>query len=72
MKNITLSASEKLIEAARNKALKGNSTLNAEFRNWLEYYVDSKTNNKRRINNYRRVMSDFSSISIPKLNKKSG
>jgi hypothetical protein len=38
MKNITLSAPEPLIEAARKRAAQEHTTLNAEFRNWLESY----------------------------------
>lgn len=39
MKNITLSADEKLIEAARARAAAEHTTLNAQFRAWLEDYV---------------------------------
>ena len=39
VKNITLSADEKLIEAARRKARASNRTLNEEFRRWLEQYT---------------------------------
>jgi len=39
MKNVTFSADEKLIEAARRKARVTNRTLNDEFRAWLEDYV---------------------------------
>ncbi|MGH9392707.1 MAG: hypothetical protein ACRD1E_00930 [Terriglobales bacterium] len=39
MKNITLSADEELIEAARAQARRRNTTLNAEFRKWLESYA---------------------------------
>ena len=39
MKNITLSASEHLIEAARQRALIEHTTLNEQFRLWLEAYV---------------------------------
>jgi hypothetical protein len=38
MKNITLSAPEAWIEAARKRAADEHTTLNAEFRNWLESY----------------------------------
>jgi hypothetical protein len=38
MKNITLSAPEPLIMAARKRAMAENSTLNAEFRTWLASY----------------------------------
>ncbi len=39
MKNITLTADESLIEAARRRAMAQNTTLNAEFRLWLAEYV---------------------------------
>jgi hypothetical protein len=39
LKNITLSAEKQLIQLAREKAAKENSTLNAEFRAWLKRYV---------------------------------
>ncbi len=38
MKNITLSADERLIEAARERARSEHTTLNAEFRRWLGHY----------------------------------
>lgn len=38
MKNITLSAEERLIEAARERARSEQTTLNAEFRRWLQSY----------------------------------
>ncbi len=41
MKNITLSADEKLIEAARERARAKRTTLNDEFRRWLAEYVGS-------------------------------
>ena len=39
MKNITLSADEALIEAARRRAAAERTTLNAQFRLWLADYV---------------------------------
>ena len=42
MKNITLSADENLIAAARNMAANEGTTLNARFREWLEDYVQRK------------------------------
>ncbi len=39
MKNVTLSADEKLIEAARQRARSEHTTLNAVFRRWLEHYA---------------------------------
>ncbi|NJM68476.1 MAG: hypothetical protein HC851_23840 [Acaryochloris sp. RU_4_1] len=41
LKNITLSADHKLLQLARKKADKENSTLNAPFRAWLERYVST-------------------------------
>ncbi|CAN5671831.1 hypothetical protein BH20GEM3_BH20GEM3_09320 [soil metagenome] len=40
MKNITLSADERLIEAARARARGEHTTLNAQFRRWLEEYTE--------------------------------
>ena len=42
MKNITLSADENLIEAARRRAAAEHTTLNERFRVWLENYVRSE------------------------------
>jgi hypothetical protein len=42
MKNITLSADEKLIEAARERARAEHTTLNEQFRRWLESYARHK------------------------------
>ncbi len=39
MKNITLSADENLIEAARRRAKAEHTTLNAQFRLWIANYV---------------------------------
>ena len=39
MKNITLSANEDLIEAARDRARAERSTLNEQFRLWLADYT---------------------------------
>jgi hypothetical protein len=39
MKNITLSAEEDLIERARERARAEHSTLNEQFRLWLERYA---------------------------------
>lgn len=39
MKNITLSADEHLIEAARARAVREHTTLNEQFRAWLEDYT---------------------------------
>lgn len=39
LKNITLSADSNLIRKAREKAQRDHTTLNAQFRQWLERYV---------------------------------
>lgn len=39
MKHITLSADETLIEAAHERARSEHTTLDAEFRRWLEAYA---------------------------------
>lgn len=39
MKNITLSADEALIEAARARAQAEHTTLNEQFRQWLKAYA---------------------------------
>jgi hypothetical protein len=39
MKNVTLSADERLIEAARERARREHSTLNEQFRRWLAVYA---------------------------------
>ncbi|MBS0449466.1 MAG: hypothetical protein JSR59_26410 [Proteobacteria bacterium] len=42
MKNITFSADEQLIEAAREQAAADNSTLNEQFRRWLKDYASKR------------------------------
>jgi hypothetical protein len=42
MKNITLSADDKLIEAARTRARAEHITLNEQFRRWLAGYVQQE------------------------------
>lgn len=40
LKNITFSAEEHLIQEARKRAARNNTTLNDEFRRWLAQYVE--------------------------------
>ncbi len=47
LKNITLSADERLIEAAREKARAQRTTLNEQFRRWLEDYAGRKEQAER-------------------------
>lgn len=60
MKNITLSAPEEQIEAARREAAKKGTTLNAEFRKWLE--LKAKKEQEVRMKRYDDFMK-----SIPKV-----
>ena len=43
MKNITLSADEKIIEAARARARAEQTTLNEQFRGWLAMYARARS-----------------------------
>lgn len=47
MKNITLSADEALIEAARERALSEHTTLNEQFRRWLADYAHTRERMQR-------------------------
>jgi hypothetical protein len=47
MKNITLSADESLIEAARARARAEQTTLNEQFRRWLTGYAQTDERLKR-------------------------
>lgn len=53
MKNITLSADENLIEAARARARTEHTTLNEQFRLWLEHY----TQRDARLGRYDEVLA---------------
>jgi hypothetical protein len=63
MKNITLSADERLIEAARRQAQHRRTTLNAEFRRWLEQYASGADSGEQRVRNYRILMGELAGIS---------
>ena len=56
LKNITLSADEKLILKARKKAKQEQTTLNSQFRQWLENYTSIGTNS----NEYEALMEQLS------------
>jgi len=62
MKNVTLSADERLIALAREKAEERRTTLNAEFRGWLARYIGSTGDAESRIRAYRRLMASMSDI----------
>lgn len=53
MKNVTLSADEQLIEAARERARAENTTLNEQFRRWLAEYAQAH----ERMQRYDEVMA---------------
>jgi hypothetical protein len=53
MKNITLSADERLIEAARERARAEHTTLNEQFRRWLADYAHAR----ERLQRYEHVMA---------------
>ena len=54
MKNITLTADDDLIAAARERARSENTTLNEQFRIWLAGYA-----RKQRMQQYETVMSEL-------------
>jgi hypothetical protein len=58
MKNITLSADERLIRSAREKARKEKTTLNSLFRKWLAQY----TAPRRRLQAYEELMERLSYV----------
>lgn len=55
MKNITLSADEKVIEAARARARAEQTTLNEQFREWLVTYARPRS----RIQHYDAVVAEL-------------
>ncbi|HMO44809.1 MAG TPA: hypothetical protein PKB14_02115 [Rubrivivax sp.] len=55
MKNITLSADERLIEAARERARAEQTTLNEQFRRWLADYASTH----QRLQSYDRLMASI-------------
>jgi hypothetical protein len=61
MKNITLSADEELIEAARERARERHTTLNAEFREWLKRYAWTHEG-EQRVTSYRRLMDSMDEV----------
>jgi hypothetical protein len=53
MKNITLSADDRTIEAARERARADHTTLNEQFRRWLAEYAHAR----ERMQRYEEVMA---------------
>jgi hemerythrin len=60
LRNITLSAEEQLIARARDKAGKAQTTLNVEFRKWLESYT--ATQDDAAVRKFREVMQQLSNV----------
>ena len=61
MKNITLSADDRLIDAARERARSEHTTLNELFRRWLTDYTQRKTQAERALAVADRIASYASS-----------
>ncbi len=55
MKNITLSADEHLIDAARQRATAEHTTLNEQFRGWLAEYARKQEQLRRFDNTVREL-----------------
>ena len=62
LKNITLSADEEVIRRARKKAQKENTTINEQFRLWLNRFINSDM----RLNDYDALMKKLSYASSGK------
>jgi len=60
LRNITLSADEQLISRAREKAVAAQSTLNVEFRKWLETYAG--TQDEVAVSRFRDVMNQLANV----------
>ncbi len=56
MRNITFAADETMIAAAREQALAENTTLNEQFRIWLEHYA-AKRRAARAVETMNRISS---------------
>lgn len=66
MKNITLSAPEELIEAARRQALKRGVTLNHEFRLWLKKTSQTKDKNQDTADALEKIWQKTSYVRVGK------
>ncbi|MBK6592369.1 MAG: hypothetical protein IPG23_06295 [Burkholderiales bacterium] len=60
LRNITLSADEQLIARAREKAGAAHTTLNVEFRKWLESYAS--TQDEAAVTKFRDVMRQLGDV----------
>lgn len=59
MKNVTLSADENLIEAARRRAMAEHTTLNEQFRLWLKNYVGREQQAARAMQTIRELQGQL-------------
>lgn len=64
LKNITLSADEKLIQCAREKAIREKKTLNKAFREWLVNYTGTGRSNIAK--EYQEIMHELSYVRTSK------
>jgi hypothetical protein len=60
LRNITLSADEQLIARARDKAGAAQTTLNVEFRKWLDSYVTAQDD--AAVAKFRSVMQQLGGV----------
>ena len=60
LRNITLSADELLIARARDKAVAAQSSLNVEFRKWLESYAAGQDD--AAVTKFRDVMQQLAGV----------
>lgn len=60
LRNITLSADEQLIDLARKKATAAQSTLNVEFRKWLEAYATAQDD--AAVTRFREVLQQLAKV----------
>jgi hypothetical protein len=63
LKNITFSADEKVIEAARARARAEETTLNEKVRLWLEDYGREEAEGESRVAAFKKVMDDLRHVS---------
>jgi hypothetical protein len=63
LKNITFSAEEEIIEAARARARAEKTTLNEKVRGWLEDYARDKAEGEKRLSRHLDLMERLSHIS---------
>ncbi len=63
LKNVTFSADEKVIEAARARARAEKTTLNEKVRLWLEDYARQEAEGERRAAEFQEVMENLKHVS---------